>query len=428
MFTSFGLLNSFGALEGQQTPPERFATNAPFRGPDYFARIYLSNTSLFAIGWIASVQEFLIFATGLVIGIPFDRGYFYHIVMFGASLNTFSLFMLSLAQPQKFYQVRSVKLVGSGCILLPATAAIGQSFPRSGPLATGFAYTGASVGGIVMPLILNKLLYTDLGYSAAIKVLAGMLCALSFAGIALMRPRVLRPKSATQTAPPATVASMLAYAKEPEYVAVVIGCCRGTTVRGLDAKTVVVFYMQLNATQHGVRESVAFKVPTIINASAIPGRLLLNYISQRVGILNTMIFNTLACSAVMLSMLTIYDDSPTPFIVISIIYGFFSGAILSQINTALASEARTVHEIGTRTGVGFLFTGFAAPLCSPVIGWLLTKEYHWWKANTFGAVRGAHPDSYLGAYLLRLTVACNRPSSLVPRFSSALRGYSRSGD
>ncbi|KZV78949.1 hypothetical protein EXIGLDRAFT_585307, partial [Exidia glandulosa HHB12029] len=72
LFISFGLVNSFGALE------------------DYFVRAYLTKTSLSAIGWVASVQSFLIYAVGPFIGTPFDRGYFYHLILAGAALYTFS--------------------------------------------------------------------------------------------------------------------------------------------------------------------------------------------------------------------------------------------------------------------------------------------------------------------------------------------------
>ncbi|EJD43949.1 MFS general substrate transporter [Auricularia subglabra TFB-10046 SS5] len=371
LFVSFGLVNSFGVLE------------------DYFARIYLSNTSLTAIGWVASVHSFLVYSMGLLVGIPFDRGYFYHIMLFGATMYTFALFMLSLAQPQQFYQVflsfGVASGIGLGCIVLPSTSVIGQYFHTRRPLVTGIVFTGASVGGIVVPIMMNHLLHGSTGYGTSMRIVAAMLGVLAFSGIALMRPHVSRKaaiaKAGVAGGRGSPVKAMVAYAREPEYVAVVVGLfCMALTV------VYPLFYLQLDATQHRVRDSIAFNTLTILNAAAIPGRLVPNFLSQRFGILNTMIFNAIACAAIIFAMLGIEDSSPAPFVIIAIIYGFFSGAILSQMTPVLASQARDVHEIGTRTGVGFFFNGIAMLIGSPIMGHLLTKRYYWWKATVFSAV------------------------------------------
>ena len=62
----------------------------------------------FVHSWIGSVQLGFLFMLGLVAGTLFDAGYFHHIMIFGCALFTFSMFMLSLAQPQQFYQVRAL--------------------------------------------------------------------------------------------------------------------------------------------------------------------------------------------------------------------------------------------------------------------------------------------------------------------------------
>ena len=64
----------------------------------------------------------------------------------------------------------------------------------------------------------------------------------------------------------------------------------------------------------------------VFNAAGIPGRIVPNFLSQRLGILNTMIFNIIACAIVIFAMLSITDGSAAPFLAISIVYGFFAGA------------------------------------------------------------------------------------------------------
>ena len=76
--------------------------------------------------WIGSVQSFLFLTTGLFAGHLFDKGYLsvslelvipqwktnwqiesYHLVYTGSVLWSLSLFLLSFAKPENYYQVRN---------------------------------------------------------------------------------------------------------------------------------------------------------------------------------------------------------------------------------------------------------------------------------------------------------------------------------
>ncbi|KZV83182.1 MFS general substrate transporter, partial [Exidia glandulosa HHB12029] len=290
----------------------------------------------------------------------------------------------------KFYQIFLSYGVASGAglglILLPSTSVIGQYFNQRLPFASGIAFTGASVGGLSIPPLMNYLLNGNVGYANGMKIIAALLGVLSFVGIALMRPYparsnakpTLRTKTGTETTRSMNVA---AYAQDVEYVFVVVAlfCISLSIVYPL-------FYLQLDATQHHVSNNVAFNTLTIMNAAAILGRIVPNFLSQRFGLVNTIMFNTLACAAIILAMLSITSSAAAPFLAVAVIYGFFSGAVLSQMTPLLAAQARTVHEIGSRTGVGFLFIGIAMLVGPPIMGALLTKEYHWWRATVYSVV------------------------------------------
>lgn len=86
MFATFGFTNSFGVYQ------------------DYYAPFYLTNYTPSEIGWIGSVQLFLL-CLCLPAGILFDAGYFHHIVGIGSLTYVFGYYMLSLAKQQQFYQV-----------------------------------------------------------------------------------------------------------------------------------------------------------------------------------------------------------------------------------------------------------------------------------------------------------------------------------
>ena len=168
--------------------------------------------------------------------------------------------MLSLAQPQAYYQVTGLPFLhgplandslicsqiflthgvgtglGIGFLLLPAVSLIGQHFNRRRPLASGIAFTGASVGGIVLPQIFNHLVPDQegsLGWGNGMRVMAAVLTVFIFGGLALMKRKtgVTAPSAKRADAEVArkelqdekVLHQLVRYAKEAEYVWVLLG-------------------------------------------------------------------------------------------------------------------------------------------------------------------------------------------------------------
>ena len=93
------------------------------------------------------------------------------------------------------------------------------------------------------------------------------------------------------------------------------------------ANFVPVFYLQLFAALRGIPQNVTLNVVTILNASAIPGRIVPNYLSQHFGIVNLLIVSSLACMAIIIGMLGVGvgDGAAGGIIGVAVFYGFFSG-------------------------------------------------------------------------------------------------------
>lgn len=87
-FSTFGYVYSYGVYQ------------------DYYTRIFLKNHSPSSIAWIGSIQLMMPLALGLVSGKLFDAGYFHHLIFSGSVIFTTSLFMVSLVQPDQYYQVK----------------------------------------------------------------------------------------------------------------------------------------------------------------------------------------------------------------------------------------------------------------------------------------------------------------------------------
>ena len=103
--------------------------------------------------------------------------------------------MLSLARRNQYYQVFLAQGVGTGLavglLFLPSLSIVGHHFSaRRRALATGIVVSGASCGGIVFPILLNRLIPSALGFANAVRVAGALVAALLLAANALMRTRL----------------------------------------------------------------------------------------------------------------------------------------------------------------------------------------------------------------------------------------------
>jgi MFS transporter, MCT family, solute carrier family 16 (monocarboxylic acid transporters), member 10 len=163
---------------------------------DYYVRIFLPSSSPSAIGWIGSTQLFFQFSMGIFAGKLFDAGYFYHLITFASLLYLSAYYLLSLAQPDAFYQVFLAQGVAAGLaqgfLFLPAVSVIAHHFKRRRSFAMGMVITGSSCGGLVFPIMLNRLITTG-GFAQATRGVAYLCTGMMALAALLMRTRVPPP-------------------------------------------------------------------------------------------------------------------------------------------------------------------------------------------------------------------------------------------
>jgi MCP family monocarboxylic acid transporter-like MFS transporter 10 len=130
--------------------------------------------------------------------------------------------MLSLSQPQQFYQVFLTQGLGVGISLgflfLPALSVLSHHFARRRALAMGIAVSGSSAGGVVFPILLNKMI-EKYGFPWATRTAAFVCLGLMTISLACMRtrPPPPRPQVDGQESP-----SVLAIFKDVPYVLAVL--------------------------------------------------------------------------------------------------------------------------------------------------------------------------------------------------------------
>lgn len=138
----------------------------------------------------------------------------YHLVITGSILVVFSNFMLSLAQPDQYYQVATYILfppsfqsinpstqvflaqalcfgLGSGIAYIPCLAVVAQHFhsPHKRALAMGIVASGSSLGGILHPIMLNNFFNGSLGFGGGVRVSASMMAGMQLIALCLMRSK-----------------------------------------------------------------------------------------------------------------------------------------------------------------------------------------------------------------------------------------------
>ncbi|KAG8710106.1 hypothetical protein FRC09_000303 [Ceratobasidium sp. 395] len=366
-------LNAFGVLQ------------------DYYVRDYMTNKArapvetTSVISWIGSTQLCLLFMMGLVSGKLFDMGYFHWCIGVGSLVYVFCAQKRVLSGvPSSGYWSRTqsrltippVGQVVLQVLTIQTVGVISHHFRRKRSWAMGVVITGSSCGGIVFPVMLNKIVEKS-GFGWGVRSTAFVVLGCLVAANLMMKTR-LPPK--TNQAPPDI---------------------KGIVTHGVFQLTVLgsflimlgiwfpIFYIQaspvlLFAVIHDIDAELAFYSLTILNAASIFGRTIPGLLADKFGIFNVIIPCSAIVGVLVFAMLGV--TSVGALIVFSILYGFFLGAFVSLISPMFVALARHMHEVGLRLGFGFGVVGIAALVGTPITGALLTDANLWYRPIIFAAI------------------------------------------
>ncbi|KAG7095906.1 hypothetical protein E1B28_006593 [Marasmius oreades] len=345
---------------------------------DFYVREYLTNSTPSAISWIGSLNACLLISGGVVAGRLYDRGYFYSLLYGGSFLTIFSLFMLSLAKPNQYYQIFLSQGIGAGLggglTYIPSVAITAQYFSKKRALAMALITAGGSVGTIVHPIMLNNTL-SRLGFGNAVRASAGLVAGLLVIACCLMRTR-----TTTRKQPAGNSKAMLkAITTDYAYVAATAGLMLFSI--GLYFPQ---FYIQLDATKHDLNETFVFYSLVILNFANLLGRIIPSLLANILGVENMVTASAFACAAVILGMIGL--SSIASVVLIALVYGFVSGAFISLSNPLLVLLTSNMSELGLRMGIAYFFSGIAGLIGTPIGGALLTKEFIWWRPALFSGL------------------------------------------
>ncbi|KAJ7176263.1 MFS general substrate transporter [Mycena crocata] len=361
-FCGFGYTTSFGVYQ------------------DFYVRDYLSQSSSSAISWIGSVNALLIISVGLVTGRLYDRGHFHLLVYGGCLIQSLSIFMLSLCQRQKLYQIFLAQGLGAGfgagIVYIPSVAVVSHYFHRRRALAMSVVASGSSFGAIIHPIMLNNTLHGRLGFGNAVRASAGLISGLLLLAAVLMRPRLPPAKH-----DPEFWKSVRRFGRDVPYVLATIGMATFSV-----AFYFPLFFLQLDAVTHGLDRNFAFYSLVIMNTSSFIGRLTPGFFAHSLGIANMVTASAVGGAIIILGMIAL--RSLASVVVLGILYGFCAGVFITLMPSLVAFLTEDLSELGLRMGVSFAIEGVGGLIGPPINGALLTSDFAWWRPALFSGVMG----------------------------------------
>ncbi|KZT64714.1 MFS general substrate transporter [Daedalea quercina L-15889] len=374
----FLIFNSWwvGRSRSQQTLISKtrgiFNTYGAFQ--TFYEKDLLSSSTASAISWIGSVQGFLLLLIGSLTGPIFDMGHFRTLITVGSFLMVFSLMMVSIST--RYYEVfLSLGVVfglGSGCVFVPGVAVVSTYFNKKRGLAVGIATSGSAIGAVIYLSVFHQLL-PQIGFPWTVRVMGFIALATSAISIAIMQRRVAPPGRRQ-------LIDLNAFTEIPFTL-----FCIGNALSYMGAYIPFFEAPAFAASHTSASPTLAYYFLSILNAASTFGRLLPNFLSDRTGPLTMLTGCATASGVLALAWLAVHTVGG--FAAFCVLYGLFSGSLVSLPPAAVASLTDDHTRLGTRLGMTFALAGFGLLIGNPVAGVLVDlKSGEFWKAIVFNGV------------------------------------------
>ncbi|KAF2997564.1 hypothetical protein E8E13_001372 [Curvularia kusanoi] len=395
MFNSWGLINAFGVFL------------------DYYSSYKPALSTPSSISWIGTLQTLLLLACGSATGSFVDKGHARLMSFIGCMLITLGLLFTSFSgeftteQRPVYYQVLLSQGVLSGLgmslLLVPSTAIVPTYFTQNRALAVGLANTGASLGGIVYPILTRRLL-AKIGFSWALRATALVVLVSTGIGGLLIQQRAELTKN-----PAKRTLYRFSCLKDSEYALFVAGI-----FFAFAGSYIPYFYISAWTRDTGfpLRGLSPYYLISIMNAGGLIGRIAPNFLADKFlsGPVLTQALAAIACGALAAGW-TYIDASLAGLVVWVVAYGFASGCIISLIPASAATLTQDMSTLGGRIGVLFAGNAIACLIGNPVAGAIQRNSASGWRGlATYCAV-----FNIVGGFLLVVcwTLNVRRKKALV---------------
>ncbi|KAK9447560.1 major facilitator superfamily domain-containing protein [Limtongia smithiae] len=339
MFCTFGWVNAIGVFQ------------------DYYETHQLSAYSASSIGWIASLQAFIMFFGGVFIGKIFDFVGPHYILFFGTILHVLGLMMTSISHT--YGQILGcqgiISPIGSACVFYASLSSVATHFRAKRGLATGIASSGSSLGGTLFPIIVKRL-SNETSFGWMVRA-----CAFIILGLLIIANLTITSNNQHTGWQPIKISDFTKHYQDKFFVVLLFGSV--FTFFGI---LIPFDYITTAASHYGIDDSMANYLVSILNAASVISRISMGFIADKFGRFNVNTIGIL-CSGIGALAIWIPARGLAPYIVFAIIYGFSSGSFIS-VTPACVAEISDIRDIGTRIGVLFATGSFAVLVSIPISG------------------------------------------------------------
>ncbi|KAI9868840.1 MAG: hypothetical protein M1813_004691 [Trichoglossum hirsutum] len=326
---------------------------------EYYTNTRLKGINPSAISWIGSLQSFLLMFGGVFCGRLLDAGHLRIQLCAGITLQFIGMLLTSFATRYREILLAQGLCVGAGSsfLWLPSAVVVTQYFDTRIMLATGIAASGSPAAGVIYPILVRKLI-DHVDYPWAMRIMAFIVLTMNTVCLVLMRLRV-PPRKGGQFFD-------LSMFRDPPYCAFV------ASMSFLYMSAYVpFFYIQDYAHDIGVSAALQTYILSILNAASLLSRVGPSWLADKIGGLDVAIpFSLISC----VTILALPWVTKVPgLITIVVIYGLFSGVLVSLPPATIASISENPNEYGTRIGMAFAVCAFGVLIGNPIGGALLAS-------------------------------------------------------
>ncbi|KAK7924324.1 MFS general substrate transporter [Apiospora marii] len=341
-FCCLGFANSFGTFS------QYYATHQlPHKTPD-------------DIAWIGSLNSYLQMAMGLFGGPAFDR-WGAKVVRIAAILYVIMMMVLSLCKEYWHFMLVQAVIMGTlqGFMQIPAFAAVSHYFDKKRAAALGIVVAGSSVGGVVIPIAVARMLNgSTLGFGWTVRVIGFLVLPVLLFACAVLVPRL--PPRKTRLWRPGAL-------RDARFLLVVAAFFFASI-----GMFTPLFYLPTYAVTRGVEATMAGYLLAILNAASTFGRVIPGVLADKYGRVNALATGCFGTGVIIFCFSAARTEAA--LVVYAVFVGFFSGSITSAGSAAISICCPDPRDMGTYMGMG-LAIGSLGLLIGPPIGGALVRTY-----------------------------------------------------
>lgn len=251
--------------------------------------------------------------------------------------------------------------IGASLLFYPAMSSVGTWFKKNRALAFGVMAAGSSLGGVIFPIMVQRLV-DEVGFGWSMRAAAFLILGLLIYANLTVRSRI------PPTPKPWSIREFVTPLGELPFFLVVAASFIFFFGMFLPFNFIILY-----AEANGMSMRLASYMLAVLNAVSVFGRTLPGWIADRLGRFNTMVVTSFLSSVLVLA-LWLPSRGNVPIILFAAFYGFSSGAFVS-LAPALVAQISDIRQIGVRTGTMFAVVSVAGLTGNPIGGALVTAEH-----------------------------------------------------